>query len=173
ECTSFSATPLDCRRGDVSVWSPKTGGLLVQRLDGATPPAASQARRLAQMREIARRFSVSHYSSAQETTQLRLLPTPLYRFAAQGEGVLDGALFAFVVSSDPEMLLLIEAVGDSAQQAGWRYSLGRMSSGRLAVRLDDREIWSLSNYHLGSPDEMRTGPYQEARVGVFTSKGEE
>src|SRR5262245_55702604 len=101
ECTSLWAEALDCRQDGASVWSPKKGGLLAQPLRDAPAPAESQARRLNQMRDMARRFAVTwHHSRTDEPTQLRMLPTPLYRFAAEKEGILDGALFAFTVTND-------------------------------------------------------------------------
>src|SRR6478609_6850588 len=94
ECTSLWATPLECRRDDESVvWAPKQGGLLAQRLRDAPVPADGERPRLTQMRDIAKRFSVTwHHSRTDETTQLSLKPTPHYRFAAENEGILDGAL---------------------------------------------------------------------------------
>ncbi len=41
-------------------------------------------------------------------TRLRLLSTPLYRYKEEGK-IADGVLFAFVMGTDPECNLLIEA----------------------------------------------------------------
>jgi hypothetical protein len=169
ECTSFSADPLVCRRGEQLVWSPKTGGLLTQKLAGAPAPAAGKVQRLTQMRELARRFTADCYHPRTEAaTELRLLTQPLYRFADEQAEVLDGALFAFVVSNDPELFLLLEAVrrkGDS--EAHWQYSLARMSSQKLAVRLEHKEIWTVPNYWRDPAEDRKTGPYAEAKAGAF------
>jgi hypothetical protein len=169
ECTSLWSRPLDCRQGNDSVWAPKKGGLLAQRLHDAPAPAVGEAQRLAQMRTIARRFAVTwHHSRTNETTQLNLMPSPLYRFDAESDGIVDGALFAFVVTNDPEMLLLLEAARDKPADAPfWRFSFARMSSLKEVVRLDDQEIWTVPHYHSDPNDDKRTGHYTEQRIGVF------
>jgi hypothetical protein len=173
ECTSLWSTSLDCRQDGASVWSPKKGGLLAQRFKDAPAPAESQVRRLAQMRDISRRFAVTwHHSRTDERTELQILPTPLYRFAAEQEGILDGTLFAFVVTNDPEMLLLLEAARDKPDEpAYWRYSLARMSSLKEVVRLDDQEIWTVPHYHSDPQEDKLTGHYTEQRVGTFAPGG--
>jgi hypothetical protein len=169
ECSSLWASELDCRQGPTSVWSPKRGGLLAQPLNDAPPPAEGEAQRLAQMRQIARRFDVTwHHSRTDEKTQLRMLTAPIYRFAAEEEGILDGGLFAFVITNDPEMLLLVEAVRKPGEAGRWRYSFARMSSLKEVVRLDDREIWSVANYHQDPTDDRKTGPYSEQKVSTYT-----
>jgi hypothetical protein len=65
---------------------------------------------------------------------LRPLATPLYRYPTRG-AVLDGALFAFVVGTDPELLLLIEAQDDR-----WRYAVARMNRDALQVALDEQAV---------------------------------
>jgi len=169
ECTSFSPTPLVCRRGEQLVWSPKSGGLLAQKLAVAPAPAAGKVQRLTQMRELARRFTADCYHPRTEAaTELRLLTQPLYRFADDQAGVQDGGLFAFVVSNDPELFLLLEAIrGADGGEAHWQYSLARMSSLKLAVRLDDKEIWTVPNYWQDPAEDRKTGPYAEAKSGTF------
>src|SRR5207249_1176358 len=143
EMTSFSAAPLDCQRRGKSVWTPKTGGLLAQPFADAPPPAASEPQRLTQMRNLARRFTATRQGSTDTHPQeLRLLTTPLYRFSASDQGIFDGALFAFAISNDPDMFLLLEA---TAQPPRWQYSLARMSSVAEIVRLDDAEVFSVTN----------------------------
>jgi len=169
EHTSLSAKPLVCRKGQVDVWLPKTCGLSGQRFSDAPPPAETAASRLTQMRGLARRFSAS-CSRNGETTQLRLLPQPLYRFVDEQRGTPDGGLFALVVSNDPEMFLLIEAVADKgAGKSQWEYSLSRMSSHQQTVKLDEKEIWSAPGYYSIPAAERRTGPYIEAFQGTFVS----
>ena len=124
ECTSFSKAPLECRAGEAPAWSPKTGGLVERPLPEAPPPAVRKTQRLAQMRELARRFTATCFDGRTDTpTRLRLLPQPIYRYEDDKAGVVDGALLAFVVSNDPELFLLLEAARDKADAAPqWRYN---------------------------------------------------
>jgi hypothetical protein len=169
ESSSLCGMPLACRQGDATVWAPKSGGLLAQKFKDAPAPAESKAQRLTQMRNLARRFSVTwHHSTTEDKTQLRLSPAPLYRYESEKHAVVDGALFAFVATDDPEMLLLIEAARDAASKENhWRYSLARMSSLKEVVRLDEQEIWSVPNYHQDPLVDRMAGPYTEQKVGTY------
>jgi hypothetical protein len=166
EMTSFSAAPLDCQRRGKSIWQPKSGGLLTQPFADAPPPADGKRQRLTQMRNLARRFTATRQGSTDTHPQeLRLLTTPLYRFTAADQGIQDGAVFAFAISNDPDLLLLLEA---TLQPPRWQYSLARMAAVPEVVRLDDAEIWSVANYHRQPPDDKKSGPYLEAGIGTFT-----
>src|SRR5947207_203892 len=81
----------------------------------APPPPTTEIQRPTQMRNLARRFTATRQGSTDTHPQeLRLLTTPLYRFSAADQGILDGALFAFAISNDPDMFLLLEATAQKA-----------------------------------------------------------
>jgi len=165
ECTSFNSGPLEGRLAGVPAWRPKGGGLLAQPLE-APAPADGKVQRLTQMRTLADRFTVTCYdSNTDEPRELRLLTQPLYRFESQPHKIRDGALFAFVITNDPEMFLLLEATGEKGLQ--WRYTLARMSSLPLKVRLDGTEIWSLTNFHGDPAEDRKTGPYTTGGLGKY------
>ncbi|MBW3596314.1 MAG: hypothetical protein KY475_03455 [Planctomycetes bacterium] len=166
EATSFHPSPLICRRNDVVLWSPGKGST-ASPLPEAPAPAASEPLRLTQMRQLARRFDARCFHPRTDaSSQLRLLPQPLYRYADGKAGILDGAIFAFVVSNDPELLLMLEAHrdGDGAP-AKWRFALARMSSHAETVQLDGREVWSVPNFYR-SGESRTAGPYTESRLGI-------
>lgn len=169
ECSSLWPRALECRRDGTLLWVPERAGVLEERLGDAPAPAESKARRLTQMRELARRFSVTTYRlEPEEANHLRLLTTPVYRFAAEDDGILDGGVFAFANATDPDSLLLLEAARDKPGMAAyWRYSLARMSSQKAVVRLDEKEIWSVTNFHRELPEIRIKGPYIEQRIGSF------
>ena len=170
EITSLSGTRLICRRSGDVIWSSPSGGFLNRAFADAPQPAATEAGRLTQMRTLARRFSATCVRRG-DATELRLMPQPLYRFHDEKQGILDGGLFGLAVGNDAEMLLLLEATNDStAGKANWRFSLARMSSLELTVRLDDDEIWSIPRFYSLPPDERKTGPYVEAQEGTFKSR---
>ena len=58
--------------------------------------------------------------------------------------LIDGALFAFVQGTDPEVLLLLEARRDEAV-ASWHYGLARMTSRALRADHKEKEVWSVPN----------------------------
>jgi hypothetical protein len=171
ECTSLVAQPLTCTRDEVPVWAPKSGGFAARPLPEAPAPVESKPLRLTQMRSLARRFSATaHSSQTDEPTELRLLPQPLYRFSDEAAGVLDGAVFAFVLSNDPDFFLLLEAQKTPERGSAWRYALARMSSRKHVIRLDDKEIWSVSNYYSEPRESRTTGPYYEGKIGPYHSE---
>ncbi|HZN36688.1 MAG TPA: hypothetical protein VFB80_22820 [Pirellulaceae bacterium] len=166
EFVSLSAQPLACSRGGRVLWSPKTGGLVEQPVAGAPAPAGKPAQRLVQMREIARRFQATSYKM-ESPFELRLLTQPLYRYEDEAAGILDGALFSFAEGNDPEVVLLLEAMaGAGGKEAAWRYSLARMTSYRVVVRLDGREVFSAVPYWKNPRGP--SDPYFEASDGPFT-----
>lgn len=166
EFASLTERPMSCQRKARVVWSPRTGGLLDQAFPGSPVPADTAARRLTQMRSLARQFVVESLRDDQ-STELRLLTQPIYRFEDKSRAVVEGGLFSFSEATDPEMLLLLEArrVTDSKEHQ-WRFTLARMTSRVLRVRLSDKEVWSVPGYWKGprSPND----PYVEAPEGAYS-----
>jgi hypothetical protein len=83
-------------------------------------------------------------NSDQET--LRLLPRPLHRYDLANARnpdprLLDGGLFAYVQGTDPEVVLVLEAIG-TAENAAWQYAFARATAGGLEVKLGDEVVWT-------------------------------
>lgn len=147
ELTSLSAYPLTAERGGEPNWSPSTPGLEMKDVPDAPEPAATRAGRLRQMRAMARAFSASvdignRQTGGTATTALRLLPQPVYRYGDAESDVIDGALFAFVWTTNPEVLLLIEAE-PTANGQRWRYGLVPVSGYAVRASVGGIEVWSL------------------------------
>lgn len=129
--------------GVLNEWKPQAG-LERKELSDAAPPAASRGARLVQMRRLAQEFTGHEIGSKGKRLDLRLLPTPLYRYPAAKTGIVDGALFTLVSTSgtDPEVLLLIEA-REKGGKTHWEYACGRFSDRSLYVQRKSKEVWSL------------------------------
>jgi hypothetical protein len=146
--------------GDVGRgWEPDRPGLEFVAADQVDAPAASPAQRLRQMKAIAERFTAAVDQDEKFTApeQLRLLTTPIYRYAAASEGLLDGALFAFTQGTNPEVLMLVEAYGTDPTKITWRYGFARMSSFNLRVYRDGHVVWKGVREVVPTPD--RASPY--------------
>jgi hypothetical protein len=147
EFTSLSHEPLECRGAEGDRWLPKPVDLAEQHLPDAPMPKASDRGRLAQMGQLARRFRVVMKEAAtNQPSELRLMSRPIYRFASERSGIVDGALFAFAEGTDPEALLLLEAARGASDSLSWQYTLVRMTSRPLDAELDGRPIWSVDSY---------------------------
>lgn len=141
EFCSLVDSPLATSGPENRKWSPKTAGLTMTPLPGAPPPSESPRLRLSQMRELAGRFSGKKTTrEEQETRELRLLRQPVVRYESKRNEVSDGALFALVEHTDPEIFLVLEA-RPAEGKVQWHYACVRMNSLRLMISLDDREIW--------------------------------
>ena len=75
-----------------------------------------------------------------DRVQLRLLTTPLYRYEKESEQILDGGLFCFADGTDPEAVLVIEAVRDG-DALSWEYAFMRRTTLPVTGQLDDGNVW--------------------------------
>jgi hypothetical protein len=160
EFVTLSPDPLSAERMRRQPWAPPAGKVAYQPIPGALVPDESAKRRLAQMRGLAREFvpELVDRRVVEEGTQqqLRLLDQPIYKYGPGDGGLVDGGLFAFVVGTDPEILLVIEArEGEAGRQ--WQYALARMNRDAMRVRHKDREVWSVP--HLEAPWSNPSAPY--------------
>jgi hypothetical protein len=130
------------RPDEYNQWHPRAG-LPRKELPDAAAPAATAGARLLQMRRLAREFTGHSVDRDGKRWELRLLPTPLYRYPAAKSGVVDGALFALMSSAgtDPEVLLVIEAK-ETDGKLRWEYACGRFSDWELHVQHRDKEVFS-------------------------------
>ncbi|HTU17184.1 MAG TPA: hypothetical protein VMG10_03920 [Gemmataceae bacterium] len=142
ELHALDVEKLVVKRDQYNQWKPQAG-LARKQLSDATPPAAARGARLLQMRRLAQEFGGHSLDRDGKRWQLRLLPTPLYRYPAAKSGIVDGALFALMSSAgtDPEVLLLLE-VKKVDGNLHWQYACGRFSDWELHVQRKDKEVFA-------------------------------
>jgi hypothetical protein len=144
ELTALAGTRLVAKRDDKVMWRPADGWKWTP-VAGAPAPAASPAQRLAQMRALAGEFTAEvldtrNNPKGDEQTP-RLLPRPLYRYDAAKTKTLDGGLFAFVLGTDPELMLLIEC-DTAAERPAWRFGVGRMNRDAVRLKRKGETVWA-------------------------------
>ena len=118
-------------------------------------------RRRVEMTTLARDFSAEtgpdEAKRQKATPQLRLLPTPLYRYpqsSSDQDGVVDGAVFCFVVGGgNPQILLVLEAVRQD-DKLSWRYALSRRTIAELKVFHRSQEVWQVREFLVGEPPPL-------------------
>jgi hypothetical protein len=137
------------RKGSTDIlWQPRKSGVTYADVPNAPPPDATAAGRLRQLKMLAGQFQSTMLGWKRDDTdreELRLLPRPLYRYATKTGPIIDGAVFGFVMGTDPESLLLIEAVEQDGK-AKWQYGFARRTSGELEGRHQDKVVWKAARY---------------------------
>ena len=133
EVISLADDALECRLHDKLVWTPQTSGLEWTSITDTQAPASTPARRLFQMRTIARQFSGVLYSTWRPPNKLALIPQPLTRYQNPKQGLLDGAVFSLAVATDPELLVVIEARMDKGGKPVFRYAPVRSNYNKLEL----------------------------------------
>jgi hypothetical protein len=145
---SLSRYSIVGKKDGAVIWHPQQSSLSFAPIPEAPVPEATRAQRLRQLKSLAEQFqSVMLGWKADNTDreQLRLLPKPLYRYEPKGGPVIDGAVFAFVMGTDPESLLLIEAV-EHGDKTAWEFAFARRTSGELEGRHRDKVVWHAARY---------------------------
>ncbi|HJT35269.1 MAG TPA: hypothetical protein VJ783_24805 [Pirellulales bacterium] len=133
------------------VWSSGKAGVEFRDVPDAPAPADDQAARLRQMKSLAERFTARLRpldASAGTPEVLRLLPRPLYRYdikdsKGQGAALRDGGMFAFVMGTDPEVVLLLEAA-ERDNKVVWQYAFARATAYAVDASLGDEVVWSVN-----------------------------
>lgn len=141
---SLSADHLTAELDGVVVWKPNQSGVKFTSLENVPTPKSNSAIRRLQMTKIIREFrgQIQENDSDDRFRELRLLTTPIYRFKSPENNVEDGALFALVDGTDPEILLLIESRIENEQRS-WFFAPVRQNHRRLRLTRDDDQVWEV------------------------------
>lgn len=117
-------------------WSPHSTDLKLDPLPDAPLPAKTGRARLAQLRQIAQRFS-AYEKLEGGTLECRLMPQPIDRYSDADAGTLDAAVFAFANGTNPEVGLMLECT-----ENGWSYGAFRLSSAEIIASLDGNPFFT-------------------------------
>jgi hypothetical protein len=156
---SLSLKPLQGSFESQSSWRFPTAGIDPKLIPNAPPPSHS-AQGQTQMRELARGFSAA-VNLEGEMQGLRLLPQPLFRNQTSSAKVLDGALFAFVLGTDPELMLLLQAQHTDTGYS-WHYATARFSDLPITFRHRGSHLWTEEHKQQRIDPDY---PYLSHRIG--------
>lgn len=120
-------------------WTPPGAALTMADFSGTASAAESESGRLVQMRGLARRFDVFEMLG-DERAQLRLLPTPVYRYDDESAHVIDGAFFVFAHGTNPEAVLVIECRQQEGETA-WAHGFVPLAAAAVTARLNGQDVW--------------------------------
>ena len=125
-----------------SVWKPEAIQIEPVPFADADPPLDREPRRLRQLKDLARRFTAHEFWDPENSRfEMRLLAQPVHRYDDAEAGIHDGAVFILAHGTNPEVVVLIEALGKTVASSRWHYSLARLGSAELHVELDGKEVW--------------------------------
>jgi hypothetical protein len=131
-------------------WRPTSAGVEFRPVPDAPQPAEQADQRLRQMHAMTREFSAEDQFRFGSWQPLRLLSKPLARYGKPDSAVFDGALFAYMLTTDPEVFLLIEArAGTDGPK--WQYAFAPMSVYGLRGLCKGKEVWSVDFRPSGEP----------------------
>ena len=157
---SLAPGALEAKINDKLAWSPETPGVEWKSFPDAPAAAATQKERLLQIRQLVRPFQLKLIDAKDKATELRLIPRPLLEYSAPKAGVSDGAIFSYVVATDPEAILLVEAF-DEKGKTGFRYAFARFNFQKMAAKLGDKAVWEveydpvMSGNKIGNKEAMK------------------
>jgi hypothetical protein len=150
EWTSLATGPLIAKKDGTADWRPSRGGVEFRSVPGAPRPADTAEQRLRQMHDLTRDFTANDFFRGQSWQPLRMLSKPLARYGKPGSEVTDGALFAYVLTTDPEVFLMIEArTGRDGPE--WQYAFAPMSVYTLEGSCKKRVVCNLQSWPGGDP----------------------
>lgn len=156
EFSALAPQGVIARRKDQSspLWQTRESVVTYAPIPDAPRPETSPAGRLRQMKALAGEFQATTLGwdpANVNREELRLLPRPMYRYEAKDPvakqdgkeaALIDGAAFVFVTGTDPEALLLIEAVRKSSGPV-WQYGFARRTTAAVEARHRDKVVWSV------------------------------
>jgi hypothetical protein len=142
-------------------WDAKDSALKLKELPDAPKPATSAAARLAQMRQLARRFAAKERVN-KVSIECRLLTQPIDRYQSAAEKIVDGAIFAYANGTNPELGVVFESDGER-----WRYGTVRLTAAESSVTLDGREIVAFERFNARGRTD---GPYHCTSLRIDMGK---
>ena len=120
-------------------WSPKSA-LKMSPFKDAPRAADSDAKRLSQMKSLVQKFTITE-QYLNESFELRLLPSPIYRYQDEKIGLIDGGLFNFAHGTNPEALAVIECRKETSGTT-WSYGFLPLAGAGVTAKLDGNTVWT-------------------------------
>jgi hypothetical protein len=144
ECVSLAPSGIEGTRNGKTLWSTDKPGVDWKPVPGNPVVGKLPLERQRQMKKIAEDFTAElidmRVNEKGEDQQLRQLTQPVYRYESGSFDVVEGGIFAFVVATDPELFLILEAHKEN-EVPHWRYGLARMNIDRIAVKFQQQQVW--------------------------------
>ncbi|MGE5191800.1 MAG: hypothetical protein ACM3U2_04815 [Deltaproteobacteria bacterium] len=142
--TSLSEGLLNVSWPNQRKYASRKPGVTFSPFSQAEAPADNPRARTAQLKALKDRFAarliVNDDGNGAET---RTMPKPLFEYSDSETKLPVGAIFGMSsTGTNPDLLLLIEARGDSDGKLRWEYAYARMTANGVRLRLDDAEIWA-------------------------------
>jgi hypothetical protein len=158
ELTSMAPGPISATVSGFGTWHPSGAGVLMQKIPNAPLPAEDATKRLRQMKELVRQIKAYEFfkpgnQPSVERYELRVLPQPVYRYADEGSGLIDGGMFVISYGLNPELALLVEARRDGSSVPAWHYGFARIAIAEIHVDFENKEIWSHRGGYSRGPDD--------------------
>jgi len=153
ELISMVDRPMKVIHDGERVWKPSAAELKGREILDVGEPETTAVRRMSQMRAIMRQMQGKVFTEPPST--LNLLPQPLFRYTSASNGIVDGAIFAMALGTDPDILVLVEARSD---QNNTRWFVVPFRSHLIGLELKYRgeSIWKADS----KPDLKMSGPMQ-------------
>jgi hypothetical protein len=142
EFISLSPGTFVSERDGKPIWAPRKPGVEFKAVPGAPKPADTATQRSRQMRALAQEFRVSDNFKNRGWSELRLLTTPVARYGKAASAVLDGALFAFALATDPEAFLFLET-REGTGGLEWQYAFAPMGCFEMKGTHDGKVVWTV------------------------------
>lgn len=142
-CTPAADETVDIQWGRRFRWRSKEAALKWQDFDDAPPVSTGASARLLQMKSLAARFhGTIENTLINDREQMRLLARPLHRYQSPAQHVQDGAVFGITSKgTNPDSLLLIEAVSQAEKPAKWRFGIIGMTGDAVSITLKDKVVF--------------------------------
>ena len=119
-------------------------GVVFEPIPGADPPASAARLRTLQMKRLTDRFQGRMRNPGGDTTEIRILPTPIFEYREMEADSPVGAIFGLsATGTNPDVLLLIEAREHTSEELRWEYAIARMTTAGVILKLDDEDVWDV------------------------------
>jgi hypothetical protein len=122
----------------------KKPGLKFQPLEAGPKLTESRSGRLLQLKQLSRKFSATMLGTTgpDDTSEMRLLPTPLFRYSSKSGKIAEGALFGLsATGTNPDAIVAIQW-REEGTSGHWEFACMGTTNGGLQIRLEDSQVWS-------------------------------
>lgn len=135
---------LVARWPDGIAWKSRKPGLAFQKMDYSESAQKSAQLRLAQLRNLSRRFRISTTDRESSKEEMRILAQPIFRYSNADQNLIDGAVFGVVSNgTNPDALLLIQVRQPQKDKPEiWEFGCLGMSGDIVAFELDGKPVFN-------------------------------